>query len=478
MLSWLIRFSLLAASLRSSYKISGLCVIINARNRQNRCVIAQTLTENEQVVTRFSFGLLALWTTTSLVIAQDAASDTTVEQLYQQAEKLAADNQGEQAAEKLKAAIELHLKNDAAFHKSLRALAAYYEATNQPEQGIRELFRLVGDEDVFRTRYEVFRDIVEKYSKKHPDLVREVQAEVQQAAREKRNGPILEPAPDIVDSILQREDEALRDKSLAKLKEMLGRESSVEAKRSALISLQKALPAKFDHKSFYTHVIPLIDSEDIGTRIMVLTVLPAIGGSETDLPAIIKHVDDKSLHVRKVVGTALAQIGKGKHGDLIIPALMKLMEDDEESVVENTIRSQWGQYSSPEYDKFLIELSLEPRHHHNVIYFCLSTMRSKSKSVCERLIDELADPDWNNSGRAAWGLTYGVEEDAKPTVETGLLAALPQETNEYTRKQEMRALAQVATNKSKDYLQSVVDSTLETDEFKNLAREILNDFNR
>jgi hypothetical protein len=105
-------------------------------------------------------------------------------------------------------------------------------------------------------------------------------------------------------------------------------------------------------------------------------------------------------------------------------------------------------------------------------------MKTKSPEVCRRLIEELDEPDWNDSGRAAWGLTYGVTEEAKSLVEKGLLKALPEETNPYTRKQEFRALRRVATEKSRPYLKSVIASDMETKEHKGLAREILAELDR
>ena len=175
------------------------------------------------------------------------------------------------------------------------------------------------------------------------------------------------------------------------------------------------------------------------------------------------------------VGSALIAIGQGDYPDQVVPALTELLNDSDPKIVERTIRSMWGQYSTPQFDEMLINLSRHPQHHHNAIYFGLSTMRTKSVPVCRRLIEELGDPDWNNSGRAAWGLTYGVMEDAKSLVEDGLLKALPEETNENTRTQEFRALSVVATENSRQYLSSVVDSGMETEKFKELARKILED---
>lgn len=179
------------------------------------------------------------------------------------------------------------------------------------------------------------------------------------------------------------------------------------------------------------------------------------------------------------VGTALISIGQGKEKEKVIPALTILLRDQDRNIVERTLRSMWGQYSSPEFDELLIEVAKRDRECRGwVIYHALSTMRSKSVAVCRRLVEELSEPDWNNSGRAAWGLTYGVTEDAKSLVEEGLLKALPEETHDYTRENELRALHGVGTEKSRLYLQSVIDSPLETDKFKQLAREVLASLDR
>ncbi|NOX54864.1 MAG: hypothetical protein GXP27_10585, partial [Planctomycetes bacterium] len=144
-------------------------------------------------------------------------------------------------------------------------------------------------------------------------------------------------------------------------------------------------------------------------------------------------------------------------------------------VVRHTVQSLWGEYSSPEFDELLIRLSRDRRFHHEVIYFALSPMRTKSVAVCRRLVEELDDPDWNSSGRAAWGLTFGVPEEAKGLVEKGLLKALAEETHPYTRQQEFRALRRVATEKSREYLKSVIESETEAAPFQRLALRVLSE---
>ena len=194
-----------------------------------------------------------------------------------------------------------------------------------------------------------------------------------------------------------------------------------------------------------------------------------------DLDLVAPMAEDASPEVRANVGSALVQIGDGKEKERVIPALMKLLQDEDPKIVDSTIRSMWGQYASPEFDELLIKLSRHPKHRYNTIYFCLSTMKSKSVRVCRRLIEELDELDANNSSRGAWGLTYGVADEAKSLVEDGLLRAMPEETSDYTRRREFQALRNVATEKSRPYLTSVVENELETDKYKERALAILKD---
>lgn len=279
-------------------------------------------------------------------------------------------------------------------------------------------------------------------------------------------------------AILQRNDPAVRQKALDDIGRMLATESPDQAKLQALMVLYRSLPARFDRSSFRTLVLPLLESKDMGIRQLALQVVPALEARAEDLPKIAALAGDGSPGVRAGVGRALILIGKGQHKEQVLPTVMKLLRDEKPRVVEETIRCMWGQYSSPEFDALLIELSRNPRFHHNAIYFGLSTMRPKSVAVCRRLVEELNDPDWNNSGRAAWGLTYGVPAEARAVVEEGLLKALPEETNAYTRSQEFRALRGVVSEKSRAYLKKVSESEMETDQVKQLARELLAQLDR
>ncbi|UCD75769.1 MAG: hypothetical protein JSV91_02405 [Phycisphaerales bacterium] len=283
------------------------------------------------------------------------------------------------------------------------------------------------------------------------------------------------PADDLVAEVAESGQQVLGEKSLERLREMLSTGSSPGQKRLALDRIRRSAPAGLDRDQLRPLVLPLLKSEDARIRKLALQCLPALKAASPDLELVVTMAGDVSSEVRTNVGSALIALGQGDYPEHVVPALTELLNDSDPKVVDHTIRSMWGQYSSPEFDELLIQLSRNPRHHHNAIYFCLSTMRSKSIPVCRRLIEELDDPDWNNSGRAAWGLTRGVVEDAKPLVEDGLLKALPEEKHEYTRNQEFRALRGVATENSRPFLTAVVDSETETEKSKELARAILAD---
>ena len=397
----------------------------------------------------------------------------SLQEIYAEAERLAeTPGDREEAVAKYRAVVEIHRANEERYRSALRRLARCYAEAERLEEGMRFFLELARQSQADRGQ-DALREIVGQYRLKNPELFEKVVADMGLSSGPRPRVAETMPAEEIAKAILQRDDQELRDKSLQKLRQMLAAESTVAEKRTALATLHSSLAARFDRAPLHALVLPLLASDDAPIRASALRCLPGLEATEGDLDSIAHLAGDESPPVRRNVGFALVQIGKGEEQEIVIPALMKLLEDQEAAVVEQTLRSMWGQYSSPEFDALLIKLSREPRYHHNVIYFGLSTMRPKSVPVCRRLVEDLADPDWNNSGRAAWGLTYGAVAEAKPLVEEGLLKALPEETNAYTRGQEFRALRNVATERSRAYLTKVAESETETEEFRGLAREIL-----
>ncbi len=410
----------------------------------------------------------------------------SLREIHDQAEELAQTPGGaDSAIAKYRSVLEIHRENEKLFQSALRKLGKHYRESDRAEEGARLLLDLAYDLQTQSTSTgKVLRDILHEYSLTHRALLEKIVAEKGFGSGPKPKSTStpkakpISPSKEIADAILQRKDKALREKSLARLREMLSAESSDADKGAALATLRMSLTAKFDRAPLRVSVLPLLKSEVAEIRALALQCLPGLEATAADLDHVIPLAEDPSIEVRRNAGGAMIQLGKGEKGDKVIPALTKLLEDEEYKVIERTLRSMWGQYSSPQFDALLIKLSRDQRHRGHVIYNCLSTMRRKSPAVCSRLIEELDERDWNDSGRAAWGLTYGVSEEAKSLVEEGLLKALPEETNSYTRGNEFKALRRVATEKSRPYLQTVVDSEMETDERKEQARTILADLDR
>jgi len=417
-----------------------------------------------------------------------AAAQGSLQDVYKDAEQLAATPAGrEQAIAGYQTLIETHLKNEALFDAALPRLARCYLEAGKGEEGIR-FFENLGAK-MFAKRGYTFRDVMNQFGVKYPEHVKaawdrmtaSARREDQRMAASRRGTLATEAVPvqELVTAILQRNDADPREKALARLRMMLAAESPDASKKQGLATLHAAITAKFGRQPFRALVMPLLRAQDPDLRALALRCLPGLDATIGDLALVLPLVADPVPEVRVEVGPALLGIGQGKEPEKVIPALTTLLRDSERSVVERTLSCLEGRYSSPEFDEILIEVAKHDREYHGwVICSALSPMRRKSPAVCRRLVEELSDPDSNRSGRAAWGLTFGIPEEAKPLVEDGLLKALPEETNDYTRENELRALREVGTEKSRSYLQSVIDSPSETDKFRQLAREVLASLDR
>ncbi len=403
----------------------------------------------------------------------DEPAPGTLQSLFDESQRLAADPATQdEAIQQLNALVKRHQSDSKLYDKALLQLFRHYIDTGRGEDAAQ----LTADTMAYKQgqiQDQSFGRLIEEVRRKFPQECAKVAAEQKQNSFAQQ---VLRPSPaqaDLAQQILQRRDPALREQALAKVRDWLQPEAGAQSNVAAMAALWKANSAKFDHESFRPLVLPLLKSADANARLMAVTCLPGISKNREDIAALLPLLEDPSPRVRAQLVGALISLGGGEAADVVAPALIKLLQDENSDVVHNSLRSMWGQYHTPELNELLITLSNEPAHHHVAIYHGLSTQPDKSVAVCQRLVEELADPDWNNSGRAAWGLTYGVRPEAAELVEKGLLAALPEETNAYTRREEFQALRQVATEKSRVYLEQVAKSETETDESRQQAQEIL-----
>ena len=386
-----------------------------------------------------------------------------------------------QAIARYRSVIETHLANEKLYQSALRELGACYANSEQVGEGVQFLFDQMDAQRDVHQRRNVMREVIGKIRQKHPEAFRkavaERETETEAAARKARPRPVI-PSKTLSEAILQNKDKEMRENGLAQLQQMLGPESSTDQQSTALATLLASRSGNFDRDPFRELVLPLFKSEDAQVRTWALHCMPFLNAGPRDVPLVVPLADDPSAEVRRAAGEALVMSGKGEYADQIVPALTKLLGDSDPEVVDKTLRCFWGgRYVTPALEERIIQLSREPRHRDIAIYSALSTMPSKSVPVCQRLVEVIQDPSIkrDDRARAAWGLTGDVVEEAKPLVEAGLLAALPEETDEDARTTGFRALRRVATEKSRPYLRSVAASDMESEQYKKLARQIIED---
>jgi len=239
--------------------------------------------------------------------------------------------------------VQTHLANQKHFHDALRELADTYEKAGKAEDGVRFFYKLGQQmEAADSNSLQAIRRALGQFLSRHTDLVTKVSQEMQ-GSSSRRPAPAM-PSLEIKDAILQRENAALRDESVNNLLAMLEPTSSDKQKKSGLSTLIAVKAAKFDRKPFLPLVMPLLKHEDPDLRCLALVSMSSLEPPAEDLPAIANMAKDPDARVRMEVAGALVLSAKEQHAEVVIPALLQLLQDQDQSVVERSLRSIWGQY--------------------------------------------------------------------------------------------------------------------------------------
>ncbi len=108
---------------------------------------------------------------------------------------------------------------------------------------------------------------------------------------------------------------------------------------------------------------------------------------------------------------------RGKSEEIVV----RLLNSSDKSLRREALRGLWGAKYGEQITNRVIELVDNKDSHHDAIYYALSTSPEKTPAAIDKLIEVLSDPDWNNWGRAIWGLGYGVPEDQRTKVAAAML---------------------------------------------------------
>jgi hypothetical protein len=275
-------------------------------------------------------------------------------------------------------------------------------------------------------------------------------------------------------AILQTENAAARFEALAEVQRAL-QSGDPALQRAALAALAQASDVNFDKAPFRPLVLPLLDSPAAPVRRAALYALYNTQPLEQDVPKIVQMANDASAQVRSCVGHILFLYKDGDltgaEGDVV----RRLLDDRDPEVAENTLNGLWGARVSRPIEEKILEWSesKDPEKAHDAIYFGLSTLHNKSEAVVRRLIRAMEGDDFENSGRARWGLGYGVPEEHHPLLADAFLRLLENRGDPSIGEECLRALETYASAAQLQELEAYADNPLAPEPLRQRARRIV-----
>jgi len=221
--------------------------------------------------------------------------------------------------------------------------------------------------------------------------------------------------------------EERRTKALAGITAALG-STGIGERAEALFALASASEVAFDRDALRKRVVELTKGtapgSDVAERIAALNTLSGMNPEEADIQLVLDVypllvVSDRWRIARLLATYSGMDLREGPAAKI----MLELAQNPEATGFAEDLGAVWGARVSDPVAEAFIDMSRSSDHglSHKAIYFGLSTFMEKSPATVERLIEVLADPDWNNSGRALWGLSYGVPVVSQQTVVDAML---------------------------------------------------------
>lgn len=281
--------------------------------------------------------------------------------------------------------------------------------------------------------------------------------------------------------VAQRGDREIRRRQLDEL--LAWTEGTPEVQADALKVLSLARDVPFDRSPFLPKVRAIIGRPmPPVVKQQALLALPTVGGGSDDLAAVAALTNDPSPLVRSAIAqTLFALIAQGPPPREVDEAVRKLIDDPDEEVVRQTIRSLWGRPVTPAVEQRLIELSRGSMQGgpgalaYDALYYALSTRPQVSPPVARRLIEIMQDPEapFDTAGRAAWGLSHHeVTPEARDEVVFAVIAELDESLNPQMREQAVFGLGRMRTDEALDKLEEVAADD-ESEALRDAARRAL-----
>jgi len=190
---------------------------------------------------------------------------------------------------------------------------------------------------------------------------------------------------------------------------------------AALQVLSQTGDVKFDRTGLRDLILPLVESTERGMAAAALYALYNTDRRPEDLALV------QAAYARQPEGMAgsashlLFSFADGKIEGRSEEIILELLGSPDRNTRREALRGLWGAEVTPKLASRIIELTDNAETRHDAIYFGLSTLKNKNEAVIDALLAALSDPDWNNWGRALWGLGHGVPEKHQRKVAAALV---------------------------------------------------------
>lgn len=269
--------------------------------------------------------------------------------------------------------------------------------------------------------------------------VRKVTLDIESEGKRERLTRELRPP-----SISQRidgHDIARRTEALSELDQMFQSGNSLGG-MNILLSVRNA---RFDREKYLPFVRESLQSQNDNVIGAAISTIGIVGGDASDIPAVLKHLQHDRASVRARISTALCSLDPLGKSPEVGPAIEELLSDSNRAVRDATIRSLWGNVTTPGVEAKLIELSKgESRGGSGeadiTVYYALSTRPLVRKPVAARLI-EIINADAIYSDRSVWGISHhSADDEARPIVVQALIDVINSRVDGYARDNAMFGL--------------------------------------
>lgn len=205
---------------------------------------------------------------------------------------------------------------------------------------------------------------------------------------------------------------------------------------AALEAIGQLGDVDYDKAAFRPLILPIIaDEEDGPTLVSACYALYNTDRRPDDLTLIQSAWGRRTPLVDDAMSHLLFLFGDGKIAGRSEQIVLELLDSPEDQVRREALRGLWGAAASDRLAARIIELADDSESRHDAIYFGLSTFKPKNEAVVDKLIETLADADFNDWGRALWGLGFGVPEELQGKVAAALADMYAARSDPRTRQQ-------------------------------------------